>query len=81
MLHASGFSDVRVEPLSMTFVCESVDEYCRIFAEVAWKAKMAALSPEEMARFREAVAVAAAPYSERGRLLLQTTSLCASGRT
>ena len=80
MLHASGFSDVRVDALPMTFTCESADEYCQIFAEVAWKAKMAALSAEEMARFREAVAAAAAPHSERGRLLLQTTSVCASGR-
>ena len=80
MMSEAGFSDVRVEALPMTFECATVDEYCQIFAEVAWKARMAALSIEEMARFREAVAAAAAPYSVDGRLRLQTTSLCASGR-
>ena len=80
MLQTSGFSDVCVDSHPMTVECASVAEYCQIFADVAWKAKIAALSDADAARFREAVAKAAEPFINGGRLRLVATSLCASGR-
>ena len=80
MLRTSGFSDVRVDSYPMTVECASVAEYCQIFADVAWKARLAALSDADAARFREAVAKAAEPFINGGRLHLVATSLCASGR-
>jgi hypothetical protein len=80
MLRASGFRDVRVDSSPMTVECASVAEYCQIFSDVAWKAMLAALTDEERSRFRDAVAHAAAPFTQDGRLRLVATSLCASGR-
>ena len=80
MLQTSGFSDVRVDSQSMTVECASIAEYCQIFGDVAWKARLAALSDAEAARFHEAVAKAAEPFTNGGRLRLVATSLCASGR-
>jgi SAM-dependent methyltransferase len=80
MLRTSGFSDVRVDSSPMTVECASVNEYLQIFADVAWKARLAALSDVEAARFREALAEAVGPFMKGGRLRLVATSLCASGR-
>jgi ubiquinone/menaquinone biosynthesis C-methylase UbiE len=80
MLRTSGFSDVRVDSSPMTVECASVNEYLQIFADVAWKARLAALSDVEAARFREALAEAVGPFMNGGRLRLVATSLCASGR-
>jgi ubiquinone/menaquinone biosynthesis C-methylase UbiE len=80
MMKTTGFSDIRVDSHPMTVECDSVDEYCQIFTDVAWKARLAALSDAEAARFRQAVARAAAPFMNGGRLRLVATSLCASGR-
>jgi hypothetical protein len=80
MLQASGFSDVCVDSYPMTVECASVAEYCQIFADVAWKARIAALSDAEVDRFREGVAKAAEPFMHGGRLRFVATSLCASGR-
>jgi SAM-dependent methyltransferase len=80
MLQASGFSDVRVDSYPVTVECASVAEYCQIFADVAWKARIAALSDMDAARFCQAVAEAAEPFLNDGRLRLVATSLCASGR-
>jgi len=80
MLQTSGFSDVRVDSYPMTVECASVAEYCQIFADVAWKARLAALSDADVASFHEAVAKAAEPFMNDGRLRLVATSLCASGR-
>jgi SAM-dependent methyltransferase len=55
-LRTSGFSDVRVDSSPMTVECASVNEYLQIFADVAWKARLAALSDVDAARFREALA-------------------------
>jgi ubiquinone/menaquinone biosynthesis C-methylase UbiE len=80
MLRTSGFSDVRVDSSPMTVECASVNEYLQIFADVAWKARLAGLSDVEAARFREALAEAVGPFMKGGRLRLVATSLCASGR-
>jgi ubiquinone/menaquinone biosynthesis C-methylase UbiE len=80
MLRTSGFSDVRVDSSPMTVECASVNEYLQIFADVAWKARLAALSDVEAARFREALAEAVGPFMKGGCLRLVATSLCASGR-
>jgi ubiquinone/menaquinone biosynthesis C-methylase UbiE len=80
MLRTSGFSDVRVDSYPMTVECASVAEYCQIFADVAWKTRIAALSNADAARFGEAVANAAEPFINGGHVHLVATSLCASGR-
>lgn len=80
MLQANGFSDVRVESHPMTVECASAAEYCQIFVDVAWKARIAALSDTDAARFHDEVARAAEPFMIGDRLRLVATSLCASGR-
>src|SRR5207247_7366974 len=80
MMQASGFSDIRVDSSPMMVECETVAEYCQIFADVALKTRLAALSDEEAARLRDAVAKAAEPFMTGGRLRFLATSLCASGR-
>jgi ubiquinone/menaquinone biosynthesis C-methylase UbiE len=80
MLHASGFSDVQVDSVVAVFECVSVEEYVDLFADVAWKARMAALPDRERRQFRDAVRKATEPFTDGGRLRLMATSLCASGR-
>ena len=79
LLRSAGFSDVRVESCPATFECVSADEYRQMFAELAWKGRMAALSAEERTQFVTELAKAVQPYSSEGRLRLVATSLCASG--
>jgi ubiquinone/menaquinone biosynthesis C-methylase UbiE len=78
LLRDSRFTDIRVESFPMTFECESVDQYCRIFFDVAWKARSAALSDEARARYRDAVAESVRPFVDHGRLRLVATSVRAS---
>jgi len=80
MLRTSGFSDVRVDSHPMTVSCASVAEYCQMFADVAWKRRIAALADADAARFRDTLAKAAEPFINGGRIHLVATSLCASGR-
>jgi SAM-dependent methyltransferase len=80
LLGAAGFGDVRVETLPMTFECESVDQYCRIFTDIAWRSRMAALPAEKEAAFRQAVGRAAQPYLDAESLKLPAVTLVASGR-
>ena len=64
----------------MTLELASAAEYLQVFSDVAWKARVASLPDDRLARFREAIAEAARPYVVDGRLKLVATSLCASGR-
>jgi SAM-dependent methyltransferase len=80
LLEGAGLTSVRVESFPMTFECLSVAEYGQIFADYAWKERLAALPEAEVRRYHEALAEAARPYMEGERLRLVATSLCASGR-
>lgn len=80
LLATAGFSSISVESVPMTFECESAQQYCRLFSDIAWSAKTAALSPREAERFNAAVAEAVRPYVEGGRVRLMATSLRASAR-
>jgi ubiquinone/menaquinone biosynthesis C-methylase UbiE len=80
LLRTAGFEEVRVARLPMTFECASVDEYCRLFGDVAWKSKMDVLSEADKARFRADVALAAGPYAAGAGFRLPASSWCASGR-
>jgi SAM-dependent methyltransferase len=80
LLEGGGFADVRVESCTMRFELASADDYVRVFSEVAWKSQLQALTREEFARFRDAVASAADPYVDGTRLRLPTVSRCASAR-
>jgi len=81
LLEASGFTEVSVQSVPMMLECASIDEYWRMFTDVAAgiKGKVAMLGEEDRARLREIVEAAAAPYVEDGRLRLVATSLCARG--
>lgn len=79
LLEGAGFTGVRVESVPATFECSSVQEYCRIFGDFAWKSKVAALTDDQRNQFHQAVAEAARPFLDGARLRLQATSLCASG--
>jgi SAM-dependent methyltransferase len=78
VLRASGFNDIRIDRRSMRIDCASAAEYFQIFADIAWKARIAALSEAEADRFKQAVTDATRPYLEGGRVRLVATSLCAS---
>lgn len=73
-------ADVRIESRVMTCEFTSVDEYVRLFADVAWRPRMETLTPEAFAEFRNGVAKVTAPYVVDGRLRLAAASRCASAR-
>ena len=79
LLEAGGFAEIRVDSAPMTFELASADEYLRLFADFAWKNRIAALAPQDRARLGRAVVEAAAPYVG-DRLRLVATSIRASGR-
>jgi SAM-dependent methyltransferase len=79
LLTAARFSDVTVESVPMTFECESADDYCRLFADLSIKSRIAARSSADVARFQGAVARALQPHTVDGRVRLVGTSLFASG--
>ena len=81
LMHSTGFSDVEVQRLPMTFECESVDDYIGMFRDFAFKNRMDKLASSDRARLRAAVADLARPYiDDCGRVRLLTTSLCVTGR-
>ena len=80
MLQGAGLTDVAVESRPMTVEFESVDQYCQIFTDVAWKSRVASLQPAQLNAFRDEVDRTVQPYVVGNRLRLVTTSLCASGR-
>ena len=61
---------------------ESAADYLRVFSDVAWKARVAALSEGDLARLKEEITQAVQPFLDKtsGRLRLTAMSLCASGR-
>ncbi len=63
----------------MTLELASANEYLQVFSDVAWKARVAALSDRDLARFREAIAEAVQPHIVGGRVRLVASSLCAAG--
>jgi ubiquinone/menaquinone biosynthesis C-methylase UbiE len=79
LLCEAAFSDVRVDRVPMTLELESADEYLQVFSDVAWKARVAALSDRDLARLREAIAAAVQPHIVGGRVRLVASSLCATG--
>ena len=76
-VRGAGFTNCRVDPLRMTFDCESVDEYVQVFRDVAWKKRLDTLTADALAQFKRQVAVAAQPYEVGGRLQLPAASWCA----
>jgi SAM-dependent methyltransferase len=77
VLRAAGFGRRRSHALRMMFTCESVDEYVRIFGDIAWKSRIDALAIDALARLHDEVATAAKPYELNGRLQLPVGSWCA----
>jgi ubiquinone/menaquinone biosynthesis C-methylase UbiE len=78
LLTDAGFADVHVERVYMSMGCASVEEYLQMFGDLAWKARVEALSDVERARFLEKLSLASAPYLENGVFRLGATSICAS---
>jgi SAM-dependent methyltransferase len=80
LLRDAGFVDLQVESRPMSLAFESVAQYCQIFTDVAWKARIAALSPPQLKAFLDDVADAVQPHMAGSEVRLVATSLCASGR-
>ena len=81
LLRGADLFDVVIESLPMTFESGSVDDYIKMFGDLALKAQMARLTNADRVRLRAAVADVAQPHVDSlGRLRLQTTSLCATAR-
>jgi len=79
LLRETEFSEIRVERVPMTLVLASADEYLQVFSDVAWKARVAALSDRDLSRLREAITEAIQPHIIDGRVRLVASSLCAAG--
>lgn len=77
VLRTAGFRRCRIDTVGAVFQFVSADEYFRVFRDVAWKARVDALSPDALAAFKRAVADATRSYEVNGRLLIGTSSLCA----
>ena len=82
LLRDAGFSDVRVESVSMTLELASAAEYLQVFSDVAWKARVASLSDRDLARFKQDISHAVQSHLDKvsGGLRLAAASLCVSGR-
>ena len=81
LLRGADLLDVAIQSLPMTFESESIDDYIRMFGDLALKGQMARLSAADRVRLRAAVAEVAQPHVDgHGGLRLQTTSLCATAR-
>ena len=80
LLQDAGFADVRVESVSTPMTFESADAYCRCFADLAWKARVGALSNTQLDAFRDDVRRRVEPYMNGAHVRLEATSLCACGR-
>jgi enediyne biosynthesis protein CalE5 len=81
LLREAGMRDVSVEPVPMTFVFESVDDYWQLFLDCAAgvRGKVASLDTRDAERLRGLLTDAAAPHISGGRLTLTATSLCGRG--
>jgi ubiquinone/menaquinone biosynthesis C-methylase UbiE len=81
VLQAAGLRDVGVESVTMTTVLASSDEYWQMFTEMAAgiKAKLATMSPDDLARLRRIVDENVRPYMSDGVLKLNATSFCGKG--
>jgi ubiquinone/menaquinone biosynthesis C-methylase UbiE len=80
LLCRAGFADVSVQSLPMVFRCESPEQYCQMFGDLAWKARMASLDGVKRAALLEEVRSVANDHLIDGRLHLTAISLCACGR-
>jgi hypothetical protein len=64
----------------MTFDFASVDAYLQIVSELAgWTRHLEALSSAEVAHLKQAVADAAEPYCNAGRVRVESAVHCAAG--
>jgi ubiquinone/menaquinone biosynthesis C-methylase UbiE len=76
LLRDAGFTDVRVERVSMPMIFESADQYCQCLTDFAWKTRVAALSHVQFNALRDDVRRLVEPYVSAGRVCLNATSLC-----
>jgi hypothetical protein len=51
----------------------------KVFSDVAWKARVVALSDRDFAHLRETITEAVQPHIVGGRVRLVASSLCAAG--
>jgi ubiquinone/menaquinone biosynthesis C-methylase UbiE/uncharacterized protein YbjT (DUF2867 family) len=80
LLQAGGFSSVTLDNRVMTFDFASVDAYLQIVSELAgWTRHLEALSSAELAHLKQAVADAAEPYCNAGRVRVESAVHCAAG--
>jgi ubiquinone/menaquinone biosynthesis C-methylase UbiE len=79
-LRAGGFTEVRVEPMPVDIVFDSLEQYWQSQTELAapLRVAMAPLSAGEVARLKEAVFAAAAPRVEGGAVRFPSVALRAT---
>ena len=81
LLRGADLLDVVIDSVPMTFESESVDDYIRMFGDLALKTQMVRLEDDGQLRLRAAVSDVAQPHVDsQGRLRLQTSSLCGVAR-
>ncbi len=78
----AGFSDIRIDSVTMPIEFGSTEEYWQMFTECAAgvKPKIALLSGEDQIKLRRLVDELAAPHIVNGRLRLESMPLCAAAR-
>lgn len=79
----AGFSDIRVEEVSLTLEFASTDDCTHYLVDVspAFAALLADKAPGQQARFRQRLAESLQPYVQAdGRVRIPNVTLCAAGR-
>jgi len=81
-LRDAGFSDIRLDSVTMPIEFGSTEEYWQMFTECAAgvKPKIAMLSSDDQMKLRRLVDELAAPHMVNGRVRLVSTPLCAMAR-
>jgi len=79
ILARAGFTDARVEPVSMTPESASIADHWQMFYDMALKSKIDALAPADRKRARDLFEKALEPYVVDGRVRALATPLTATG--
>jgi hypothetical protein len=80
-LRAAGFADVTIERVTVTWTFTSVAQHWEVFSETAGPLERAAetLPPSDLARLKQKLADAIAPFATADGLRIPGVDLCAAG--
>jgi SAM-dependent methyltransferase len=79
VLRAAGFGDFTIENVQMVIESASPEDHWQMVSETmpSVKGVLDGKTPDEVARVRDALIAAVAPYADRGKIRIGTTALCA----